>query len=98
MKLFKRQTYDGTQIFWQIGNTDYYLSKDKTELFLFEPYTQGDNGHDIELFENESNGSTWKVTNIDLDTLFQDKKELLNTIKRHLKGIEKAVEKLEGRR
>jgi hypothetical protein len=60
MKLFKRETYDKKQIFWQIGDTDYYLSEDKSELFLFEPYTQDNNGYDVDLQEGESSSSTWK--------------------------------------
>jgi hypothetical protein len=39
-----------------------------------------------------------EITNIDLEFLLKelgDRKEVIKIIKRHLKGIEKAVEKLE---
>ena len=98
MKLFKRETYEGDRTFWQIGTTDYFLSEDKTELYLFVPYTAEDNEFDVELKEKDNNGSTWRIHKLDLSIIREDfdiRKDILIELKRHLKGIEKAVEKLE---
>jgi hypothetical protein len=98
MKLTKRETYTKDNCYWQIGNSNYYLSADKSQLLLFEPYTVDDGNYDVELFEGEGHGSTWKLTRLDTELLLNEielKEDIITTIKRHLKGIEKAVEKLE---
>jgi len=94
MILFKRKSYEGDRTFWQIGNTDYYLSEDKTKLYLFTPYTEEDRQEDVELYEADGSGSTWRIHEIDLSIILYEKGEIITQIKRHLGDINKELKKL----
>lgn len=71
MKLIKRKTYDGEDVYYQIKDTHYFLSEDRESLYLFEPHTEDSFNEDIELFEEEGLGSTWDITELDIKLLKQ---------------------------
>lgn len=47
--------------YYEIGGTNFYLSEDKTTIYLLVPYTGDGDDFDIELYEDERSGSMFTI-------------------------------------
>ncbi len=71
MTLTKREVWGKKEFYWQINNSDYYFSEDKKTMYLFIAVVDDGEHFDVELEEENGNGSMWYIIKLDTDLTFK---------------------------